>query len=321
LSRSDPHDNSCLIRNLPKQYKVKDCHTTSTASERSAYSESGFVNRNSILVERTRFFDEELFPSFIIIVFDYTNFLGTFQDARIVPLVPTSEVRIPQVYTDWEALDPRSLSRICNMRSSRLIVRVAPRIYRGKSLLVVDVGITSSRIRSNLELVMQWSAPRRLLFQPVALITFAQIFFCPVWVYKQINTPWDNRWPKAPEDLHVSTLREKLLNNSWPTLMAARTIKWQLKASPIKRLNTWAESKHSHAWFIWQDIRVCLFGMLIVPFIAFDLGYFEFVPAIFGLIALFCLDLFASQAYKWGIDFYRSDTWKSSNFDENVWLG
>jgi hypothetical protein len=159
-SRSNPSDSSCLIRNLPKQYKVVKDHVPSKESRSAAYSKSGISIRSMILVEHRHSCDAEMFPSFIVIIFDYRHILGMFQDARILPLAPHNEPDLSEVYTGWRrALNPWSLSRVWKMKSDKMIARVVPQLWRGKDLLVVDVGITSSLIRLFLELVVQWSAP------------------------------------------------------------------------------------------------------------------------------------------------------------------
>jgi hypothetical protein len=112
-----------------------------------------------ILVEYRHPCDGEMFCSFIIIVFDCKHLLSSFAEARIFPLAFHGDLELSKVYTDCISRDPRRLSRIWDMKSGKVVARVAPRPIRGKILFVVDVGITSSRIRSIMELVVQWSAP------------------------------------------------------------------------------------------------------------------------------------------------------------------
>jgi hypothetical protein len=109
----------------------------------------------------------------------------------------------------------------------------------------------------------------------------------------------------SSKELGGSTLQMKILNNLYPALGLWRSIQWQVQASQVARLTTWTESIDSHAWFIWEDVRATSLGLPLLCLIALDLGFFEIVQGVLGLINIFCLNLCATQAYKWGIKSYK----------------
>jgi hypothetical protein len=310
----DPSKKSCLLRNLPKGYVVSNVYPPCSSTSASFASSDGIqvlqqgaflsnsINRRLILVKPKHSRFVRGFPRLIIIVFNHEGLSGWVTDARIIPLphIHSSDVGMVDL-NKWDIKHLLSLPRTQKLPSGTLILQVAPRLVRGRSITVLDIFVTTGPW----DLAVERAA--ELIASGWRLIRY-QLRRALAWTENIPEDYWNLL--QAATTICICTYGLFFSGPPWTSILVLfmgrrfiTPVQRFASENSLQRLEAWDNSNRGNARYIFEDFLnmwpfLCIFPAWVLWLCyVFSAGW---AIATAAIITTFWLTFFAVQAYKWG---------------------